>query len=253
MTELILGDCLELMKNIPDGSVDMILCDPPYGTTALKWDNILSFDKLWKQYERVIKDNGIIVIFAMQPFTSLMITSNIKMYRYSWIWQKDIKTGFLNANYKPLNETEDILVFSKATVGSLSKNPIPYHPPTLKKVDLQKKNNPNSNWRKNKGYPPGTNILNSNSPFVQKYTGYPSNILKFNGAKDKVHPTEKPVPLLEYLIKTYTNPGETVLDNTMGSGSTGVACINTGRSFIGIELDEKYYKIACDRINNNGT
>ena len=242
------GDCLEVMKEIPDKCIDMILADLPYGTTACKWDIIIPFEPLWEQYKRVIKDNGIIALFGMEPFTSLLITSNLSMYRYSWVWKKETPTGHLNANYKPLNITEDVCIFSKGTVGSLSKNPIKYYPLGLKEVNIQKKNNPNSTWRKNKGYNSINNILNSDKPFIQKYTGYPNNILEFKRDKEKLHPTQKPVDLLEYLIRTYTKTGETVLDNAMGSGSTGVACVNTNRNFIGIELDETYCNIAKERI-----
>ena len=252
MIDLRHGDCLELMKDIPDKSIDMILCDLPYGTTACKWDKHINLKKLWIEYERIIKDNGIIALFSMEPFTSLLITSNLNMYKYSWIWKKDTATGHLNANYKPLNITEDMCIFSRGTVGSLSKKPIRYYPLGLKEVNIQKKNNPNSNWRKNKGYNTSNNILNSDKPFIQKYTGYPNNILEFKRDKEKLHPTQKPVALLEYLIKTYTKEGETVLDNCMGSGSTGVACKNTGRKFIGIELDENYFNIAKNRIEKEG-
>lgn len=252
MIDLRHGDCLELMKDIPDKSIDMILCDLPYGTTALKWDKHIDLKKLWIEYERIIKDNGIIALFSMEPFTSLLITSNLNMYKYSWIWKKDTATGHLNANYKPLNITEDMCIFSRGTVGSLSKKPIRYYPLGLKEVNIEKKNNPNSNWRKNKGYNTSNNILNSDKPFIQKYTGYPNNILEFKRDKEKLHPTQKPVALLEYLIKTYTKEGETVLDNCMGSGSTGVACKNTGRKFIGIELDENYFNIAKNRIEKEG-
>lgn len=249
MVELKCGDCLNIMCSIPDKSIDLILCDLPYGTTALSWDKVLDFNILWREYERIIKDDGIIALFSLEPFTSLLITSNIKMYRYSWIWKKDTATGHLNANYKPLNTTEDICVFSRGTVGSLSKKPIRYYPIGLVEVNKQKRNNPNSTWRKNKGYNSMNNKLNSNEPFVQKFTGYPNNILEFKRDKEKLHPTQKPVELLEYLIKTYTKEGETVLDNCMGSGSTGVACVHTKRKFIGIELNEKYFDIAKKRID----
>lgn len=250
MIDLRQGDCLEVMKDIPDKSIDMILCDLPYGTTACKWDTIIPFDDLWQHYERIIKDDGIICLFGIQPFTSELIHSNLRLFRYSWIWKKDTATGHLNANYKPLNITEDICIFSKGTVGSLSKKPIRYYPLGLRQVNIHKKNNPNSNWRKNKGYNSMNNILNSNKPFIQKYTGYPINILEFKRDKEKLHPTQKPVELLEYLIKTYTNENDLVLDNCMGSGSTGVACVNTNRNFIGIEISEEYFDIAKERINN---
>ena len=245
---LLQGDCLELMKQVPDKSIDLILCDLPYGTTALKWDKVLDKNKLWEQYKRIIKDNGIICLFGAQPFTSMLIASNLDMYRYSWLWKKESATGYLNSKYRPLQITEDIVVFSYAKVGSLAKHPITYHPPGLVEVNIVKKNNPNSTWRKNKGYDSMNNELNSDKEFIQKYTGYPNNILEFPRDKNTVHPTQKPVALLEYLVKTYTNEGDTVLDNCMGSGSTGVACQNTNREFIGMELDEKYYKIACERL-----
>jgi site-specific DNA-methyltransferase (adenine-specific) len=172
------------------------------------------------------------------------------LYRYSWIWKKDTATGHLNANYKPMRITEDIAIFSKGTVGSASKNPITYYPQGVTIVNKIKKNNPKSTWRKNKGYKSMNNILNSDKEFVQKYSGYPNNILEFPRDKNAVHPTQKPVALLEYLIKTYTNEDDLVLDNCMGSGSTGVACLNTNRNFIGMELNENYFNIAKERIEN---
>lgn len=246
-TTLKKGDCLEIMDSIPAKSVDMILCDLPYGTTCLKWDSVLDSEKLWKHYERIIKDNGAIVLFSAQPFTSALIMSNTKLYRYSWVWDKCGATGFLNANYAPLKATEDINVFSKGTVGSLSKNPIRYYPQGVTEINQKKRNNPKSKWRENKGYG-GHNVLNSDKEYTQKYTGYPTNILCFKREAKPVHPTQKPVELLSYLIKTYTKEGETVLDNCMGSGSTGVACASTGRNFIGIEKEEKYFNIALRRI-----
>lgn len=236
------------MKLIDDKSVDLILCDPPYGTTCLNWDKVIDFKLLWEQYERIIKDDGIIALFGIQPFTSMLIHSNLELYRYSWIWKKDTATGHLNSNYKPLNITEDICIFSKGTVGSLSKNPIRFYPQGLREVNIEKKNNPNSNWRKNKGYNSMNNKLNSNEPFVQKYTGYPNNILEFSRDKERFHPTQKPVTLCEYLINTYTKENELVLDNCVGSGSTIIACIKTGRNFLGFEKDKKYFDIANGRI-----
>lgn len=242
------GDCLEVMKKIPDKSIDMILVDPPYGTTCLKWDNVINFDELWKHYERIIKDNGVIAIFGIQPFTSMLITSNLNLYRYSWVWKKDTATGHLNANYKPMQITEDINIFSKGTVGSLSKNPIVYYPQGVTVINKTKKNNPNSTWRKNKGYESMNNVLNSDKEFVQKYTGYPNNILEFARDKNAIHPTQKPVDLLRYLIRTYTNKDDLILDNCMGSGSTIVASLLENRKAIGIELNEKYFAMAKDRI-----
>ncbi len=244
-------DCLEGMKLIPDKSIDCIICDLPYGTLACKWDVIIPFDKLWEQYERIIKDNGVIVLFGNEPFTSLLIASNTKLYRYSWVWKKEGPTGFLNSKYRPLQITEDIAVFSKAKVGSLAKNPIIYHPPGLIEINVKKKNNPNSTWRENKGYTKGGNVLNSDKEYTQKYTGYPNNILEFPRDKNAIHETQKPVKLIEYLIETYTKEGETVLDNCMGSGTTAIACINTGRNYIGFELSEDYYNKATNRINQH--
>ena len=244
-------DCLEGMKKLKDKSIDMILCDLPYGTTACKWDTIIPFGPMWKQYERLIKDDGVIVLTATQPFTSALVMSNPSLFRYDWVWEKESPTDFLNSNYKPLKKKEDILVFSKATVGSLSKNKIRYYPQGVIEVNVDKKNKPNSKWRKNKGYSEGNNVLNSEKPYRQKYTGYPTNIIKFPRDKGAVHPTQKPVSLFEYLIKTYTMEGETVLDNCMGSGTTAIACLNTNRNFIGFELDENYFKIACERISKH--
>lgn len=247
MSEITLyqGDCLEVMGRVKDKSVDLILCDLPYGTTAHKWDSIISYSELWKSYKRIMKDDGVIVLFAVQPFTSTLICSNLDMYRYNWIWEKESSNGFLNSSYAPLKKTEDICVFSKATVGSLSKNPIRFY--INKKKQGIKKNNPNSKFRKLSGYESLGNKLNSNEKFIFS-VNCPNNILKYKKDSEKLHPTQKPVALLEYLIKTYTNENETVLDNCMGSGSTGVACVNINRNFIGIEKDNKYFEIAKDRI-----
>lgn len=245
------GDCLELMKEIPDKSIDLILCDLPYETlNGFAWDKNLDSKLMWEQYKRIIKDDGIICLFAMQPYTSLLIASNIEMYRYNWIWKKDSATGFLNANYKPLGITEDICVFSNGTVGSLSSSPIRYYPQGLIELNALRKNNPNSNWRKNKGYSEKTNKLNSEEEFVQKFTNYPTNILEFERDRCIHHPTQKPTTLLEYLIQTYTKEGEVVLDNCMGSGSTIIACINTNRKYIGFELNDEYFTTAEKRIEN---
>lgn len=247
MIKLYNADCLEKVKDIEDKSIDCILVDPPYGTTALKWDSVLDLDLMWSFFKRIIKDNGAIIVFSAQPFTSVLICSDLPMYRYSYVWDKCGSTGFLNANYAPLKATEDVNVFSKGTVGSLSKNPIVYYPQGLVRVDRIKRNNPNSKWRKNKGYG-GHNKLNSEEEFMQKFTNYPTNILRFQRENKPIHPTQKPVALLEHLLKTYTLEGETVLDCCMGSGSTGVACKHLKRSFIGIEMDTNYFEIATKRI-----
>ncbi|WP_075810266.1 DNA-methyltransferase (plasmid) [Clostridium perfringens] len=229
--ELYKGDCLELMKDIPDKSVDMILCDLPYGTTRNKWDSIIPLDKLWKQYNRVIKDNGAIVLFGSQPFTTNLNFSNIKNYRYEWVWLKNNSTGFQLANKRPLKKHELISVFYK-------KQPT-YNPQGLKLYGkINKRGSMGDNW----------NEMSSNQ-YVQQWTNYPTQILEFGYDKEKLHPTQKPVALLEYLIKTYTNDGEIVLDNCFGSGSTCLACLRTNRKFIGIEKDDKYFEIAINRIN----
>ena len=247
--ELYCGDCLAVMPSIPDSSIDLILCDLPYGTSVVhKWNKALPLEKLWEEYERIIKPNGVICLFGTQPFTSQLICSNIKLFRYLWLWKKETPTGFLNANYKPLNAIEEIAVFSKAKVGSLSKNPIPYHPPTLKAVDKVKTNKVGNTWRSTMGYKSENNKLNSGTEYVQKFTNYPTTILEYAREKEQIHPTQKPTDLLEFLIETYTNENDIVLDNCMGSGSTGVACINTNRRFIGIEKERYFYEIAHSRL-----
>jgi site-specific DNA-methyltransferase (adenine-specific) len=237
--KLLHGDCLELMKEIPDKSIDMILCDLPYGTTACKWDSVIPFEPLWEQYSRIIKDNGAIVLFSAQPFTTALISSNLKQYRYNWYWKKNNKTGFTFAKYQPMRCIEDICVFYK-------KAPL-YNPQGLIALENPKVR------QKNPTLKDTTHRLNKKQkPFVSRFTNYPAHLLEFaNEAasnRNRFHPTQKPVDLLEYLIKTYTNEGETVLDNCMGSGSTGVACVNTGRQFIGIEKDKNYFNIAEGRI-----
>ena len=227
------GDCLEEMKNIPDKSIDMILCDLPYGTTQNKWDSIIPLEPLWKQYKRIIKDNGAIVLFAQTPFDKVLGASNLKMLKYEWIWEKQQGTGFLNAKKMPLKKHENILVFYK-------KLPI-YNPQMIGNEIRTKKRNKNGKTTDNYG----KFTYDEQSTYVGRY---PTSILSFDRDKNKLHPTQKPVALLEYLIKTYTNEGEIVLDNCMGSGSTGVACKHTNRKFIGIEIDEKYFEIAKKRI-----
>lgn len=232
------GDCLELMKHVNDKSVDMILSDLPYGTTNCKWDSIIPFNLLWKQYERIIKDNGAIVLFAAQPFTTKLISSNFKYFKYCWYWKKNNVTGFTFAKYQPMRCIEDICVFYK-------KCP-PYDPQGVIKLE-------NGRVKQHKTIKSSVYRHESlNKPYKQKYTNYPKHLLEFaNEAAsniNRLHPTQKPVKLLEYLIKTYTREGETVLDNCMGSGSTGAACINTNRKFIGFELEETYYKNAVKRL-----
>lgn len=247
MIELKQGDCLELMKDIPDGSVDMILCDLPYGTTQLEWDKCIPFEPLWEQYNRIIKQNGAIVLFSSQPFTTDLINSQRKLFRYEIIWEKTQKSGAYNANRMPLKAHDNICVFYK-------KIPV-YNPikTTIQKNDIGRKRIYKQNRFKQYG-------KCAQGEYVEDGTRYPTDIIKFSnwngalfGKTDKAvkHPTQKPVPLLEYLIKTYTNEGDTVLDNCMGSGSTGVACVNTSRNFIGIELDGGYFEIAKSRIEES--
>ena len=243
MSELTLwqGDCLELMKNIPDKSIDMILCDLPYGTTNNKWDKKIDLQALWEQYKRIIKVNAAIVLFSQMPFCVDLIVSNRKWFRYEWIWQKAQGTGHLNANRMPLKIHENILIF-------YDKLPT-YNP---------QKTYGHAYYRA-KHYKGSTNYGKQDEceTICADGSRYPTDVIKYaqcNCTKEKpIHPTQKPVDLLEYLIKTYTNEGETVLDNCMGSGSTGVACVNTNRDFIGIELDENYFQIAKNRIEETQT
>ena len=241
--KLILGDCLVKMKDIPDKSIDMILCDLPYGTTACKWDTIIPFEPLWEQYKRIIKDNGAIVLTASQPFTTKLINSNIELFKYEWIWEKSRTVGFLNAKNAPLKKHENVLVFSKGKTANCNKNNMIYNPQGLIEI-----NKVNISVKQSDDTVVG-NRPSRNKDYIAKYTGYPTSIIKFNNENKQIHPTQKPVKLLEYLIKTYTNEDEIVLDNCMGSGSTGVACVNTNRKFIGIELDKNYFQIAIKRIN----
>lgn len=242
MISLMQGDCLELMKTIPDGSVDLILTDPPYGTTACKWDSVIDFYLMWEQLKRIIKPNGAIVLFGSEPFSSALRISNIKQYKYDWIWNKTKPQGFLNAKARPLVEHELIHVFSNGACTSTSKT-MTYNPQGLFDVDVVLRNTDTESIGKRKS-------RKSGSEYKQTQSGYPRSILKYAHDQSKLHPTQKPVALLEYLIKTYTQENETVLDFTMGSGSTGVACKNTNRNFIGIELDEKYFEIAKNRIES---
>ena len=235
--KLMQGDCLELMKGIADKSVDMILCDLPYGTTVCKWDTVIPFEALWEQYNRITKPKGVIALFGSEPFSTYLRMSNIDNYKYEWVWDKISPSGFLNAKKRPLKRFENIMIFS---------NGVPVYFPQME-VRGKPRNKTSYNNKNGDGdmvYGKFENIYSYNNTY------YPTNIITISNAvkKGKVHPTQKPVALLEYLVKTYTNEGDTVLDNTMGSGSTGVACVNTNRRFIGIELDETYFNIAKERI-----
>ena len=240
-TTLLHGDCLELMKDIPNGSIDMILTDLPYGMTAPKWDEYIDMVELWKQYNRIIKKNGTIALFASQPFTTKIISSNEKDFRYCWYWLKNQGTNFFHAKRMPIRKIEEICIFKK---GKYYPQITDGHIPT----------NSAKGCSNGKAYH-GTNTRDYEGG---KTTRFPTNILEFKCVDNysRLHSSEKPVDLLEYLIKTYTNEGETVLDNSMGSGTTGVACVNTNRNFIGMELDEGYFNIATNRIQeakNNKT
>lgn len=243
--ELWHGDCLELMATLPDASVDMILCDLPYGTTACKWDTVIPFEPLWSQYHRIAKRNAAIVLTASQPFTTALIASNMKMFKYCWVWEKSRATDFLNAKNKPMKKHEDVCVFSHGTTANKSDRRMDYYPQGL--VERREEYFRPSSKRKNGGVVPAR--PSHVQGYVSTHKGYPTSVLKFaNPSNNNVHPTQKPVALMEYLIRTYTNEGDTVMDNCMGSGTTGVACVSTGREFIGIEQDDKYFDIACERI-----
>ena len=233
MIKLLQGDCLKLMFDLPDNSVDMICCDMPYGTTACKWDTILPLDMIWHHYKRICKETATIVLNASQPFTTTLINSNLKWFKYEWIWQKERGTGFQIAKYRPMMETESCLVFCKKT---------PKYNPQMIPLDKSKK----ESFAGTKSESSPLAYINKGSRIVTHR--YPKNIIKISRDKTRIHPTQKHVALIEYLIKTYTNEGDTVLDNCMGSGTTGVACKNLNRNFIGIELDDKYFQIAKERI-----
>ena len=236
--KLLQGDCLELMKDIPDKSIDMILCDLPYGTTKCKWDIVIPFDKLWEQYNRIIKDKGAILLFGSEPFSSKLRISNLRMYKYDWIWKKTKAQGFLNSKKMPLKDYENICVFYK-------RLPV-YNPQGIIYGNFQ-------NDRKSK-YIKGEDIYGKEKEFgISHMSNFPKQIIEFSNpsGKGQLHPTQKPIELLEYLIKTYTNENDLVLDNCMGSGSTGVACKNLNRNFIGIEKEEKYFNIAKERIDKS--
>jgi site-specific DNA-methyltransferase (adenine-specific) len=238
MIDLRLGDCLEVMKEIPSKSIDAIICDLPYGTTACKWDSIIPFEPLWEQYNRVIKSNGAIVLFGSQPFTSALISSNYKKFKYSWVWNKVTARGHLVAKHRPLQQTEDIIVF-----GNSKHN---YYPIMIDR--------PKNKWKKSKEFNK-TDLINSNGKTEYKIykTWYPKNLIEVSNANASnnkpLHPTQKPLELIEYLVKTYSLENDTILDNTMGSGTTMLACKNLNRNGIGIEKDPQYYAVAVARVD----
>ena len=244
MIDLKHGDYLELMKTIPDGSIDLILTDPPYGTTACKWDSVIPFEPMWEQLKRVIKSNGAIVLFGSEPFSSALRMSNIKNYKYDWVWDKVFAGNFVQAKNQPMKDFENVMVFSK------NGGKVNYYPIMIKRdKPIVKGSN-----KQSKAIPIAiteTSIKFSKEKKTYDYKYPTSNSLRFSGRTDRgFHHTQKPVPLLEYLIKTYTLENETVLDFTMGSGSTGVACVNINRNFIGIEKVGKYFEIAEKRIKD---
>ena len=248
MIQLLHGDCLKLMFDLPDNSVDCVICDLPYGVTACKWDTVLPLDMLWYHYKRICKDNAAIVLTASQPFTTTLIHSNPKMFKYEWVWEKSKGCNFTHAKNMPIKFTESLIVFSEAPIGhkvQLGEKRMKYNPQGLVKVDKK--------WSRPQKYENGHKLKRESHSLerIIEFENYPTNILKFGNSDNRergIHPTQKPVALMEYLIKTYTNEGDTVLDNCMGSGTTGVAAKNLNRNFIGIELDDKYFQIAKERI-----
>lgn len=234
-------DCIgkKGMEILPDKSINMILCDLPYGTTACKWDTIIPFEPLWKEYKRIIKDNGAIVLTASQPFTSKLVVSNIKMFKYCWVWLKSYTTGFMNANKMPLKSFEDVLIFHKTL-------PV-YNPQGIIKIDKRhiRKRDKETTIYNNMGLKDGE--------YIQEFTNYPKDRIEITGKERTLHPTQKPVALFEYLIKTYTNEEDIVLDNCIGSGTTAIACKRLGRYYIGFETSKKYCDIAKTRLQAEKT
>ena len=241
------GDCMDLMRDIDDQSVDAIICDLPYGTTPCEWDKALPMDALWAEYKRIIKPNGSIVLFCQQPFTTKLIASNMDMWKYNWIWVKDNGTNFLNSHYQPLKTTEDIAVFGFAAAAPTKGMSMTYNPQI--NIDMGK------SYVRRAGNRSRTSVVRNmkgtnDKDRVNDGSRYPTNILCFTRDKERIHPTQKPVDLLRYLVLTHTNEGDLVLDNCMGVGSTIIACIREKRHYIGMELDDKWFGIAENRICN---
>ena len=265
MIELYNDDCFNVFPNIKDNSIDLILCDLPYGTTdrhggkkgesrLLKWDSILPLDKLWVEYKRILKkETGVVVLTADQPFTSQLVLSNLEWFKYEWIWKKGKATGFLLANYRPMKLTEDVLVFSPLGASAAAKKGnscMIYNPQDLVEKVVVKKNNTKrlGKFLNQPEHMGSNNKLLGESEYQQNFTNYPTEIIQFNLDGDHIPPTQKPLGLMEYLIKTYSNENFTVLDNCMGSGTTGVACKKLNRNFIGIEIDTEFFNLAKERI-----
>ena len=239
------GDCLELMIDIPDKSIDMILCDLPYGTTACRWDSVIPFEILWEHYKRIIKDNGAIALFGSEPFSSLLRCSNLGMYKYDWIWKKNKSSNFINAKYQPLKNYETVSIFSKKASTYSIKGNMFYNPQGV--IELKA-----SKIQTRKGIKKGEIYhSNPNIETLQKYSNYPTCIIELPMVTKPLHPTQKPVELCEYFIKTYTNEGDVVLDNCCGSGSTVIAAINTNRGYIAMEKEEEYYLLTKNRIKKH--
>ena len=243
--KIYLGDCIDLMKEIPDESIDAIICDLPYNTTRLKWDCAIPFENLWDAYKRIIKPNGAIVLFCQQPFTTYLISSNIEMWKYNWIWEKEMGTNFPNANCCPLKKTEDIAVFSYGSISPTAYSKMKYNPQKTKGEPYKCQNGNKLGGE--------YSVLHRKSNIIGHVTvnygdRYPTNILRFNRDKNKIHPTQKPVDLIRYLILTYTDEGDTVLDNCCGSGTTAISCIREKRHYICMEKDETFYDVACKRV-----
>ncbi|NEK64753.1 MAG: site-specific DNA-methyltransferase [Xanthomonas perforans] len=246
MLQLHHGDCLDIMTKLPSRSVDLILCDLPYGTTACAWDSVIPMNALWAHYKRVLRGNGAVVLTGSQPFTSTLITSNLEWFKYCWVWVKNRPTNFAHAKNKPMKKHEDICVFSPGTTvhASQSQSRMSYNPQGVQDISPK---------RVMKKTSEKTDAFFADRPghreFERKQTGFPHTILEFPTDQLGLHPTAKPVALMEYLIRTYTERGGVVMDNCMGSGTTGVAAVNTDRSFIGIERDKKYFQVSANRIN----
>ena len=251
---VIQGECLDLLKTLPDNSVHLILCDLPYGTTKCKWDSVIDIDKLWVEYKRIlVKPTGVVVLFGQQPFTTRLIAGNYEWFKYTMIWKKNKTTQYLLANYRPMKCTEDICVFSPggAAAASRHKGNMTYNPQDLIPVEIKKKNSEKRIGKMlNQSHHLGpNNKLIGESEYTQTFKNYPTELIEFNIESDTIHETQKPVALIEYLIKTFSNPRDVVLDNTMGSGTTGIGCIHTNRQFIGMELIPKYFDLSCARIS----
>lgn len=245
LNEIHQGDCLELMKEIPDGSINMILCDLPYGTTRNKWDSVIPFAPLWEQYERIITSHGAIVLTASQPFTSALVMSNPRLFKYEWIWVKSKAFDFMNAKQRPMKKHESILVFGRGNSNSTPGNKrMNYNPQGLKPLNKLVDGRHN-----NKADAVGHRLARpSLKMHIQEWTNYPNSVLHFPSEGKNIHPTQKPVALFEYLVRTYTNENDLVLDNAAGSSTTAVACINTNRNWICIEKDEKYCRMGRQRL-----